>query len=114
MDIGHGLMIDISAHHIHISMKYTLGQNGRIYSCCFFLDVAAASLHDILNEKSPSAHFIESRDYILKMFILPPLQTQFQEYISSNTPFQKDPKEYNVIETVSKQIEDVSNFCESL
>lgn len=64
MNIGHGLMIDISAHHIHISMKYTLQQNERIYSCCFFLDVAAASLHDILNEKSPSAHCIESKETI--------------------------------------------------
>lgn len=53
MDIGHGVMIDISAHHTLISMKYTLQQNERIYSSCVFLDVEVASLHDILNEKSP-------------------------------------------------------------
>lgn len=53
MDIGHGVMIDISAHHTLISMKYTLQQSERIYSSCVFLDVEVASLHDILNEKSP-------------------------------------------------------------
>lgn len=64
MDIGHGLMIDISAHCIRISMQYTLQQNERIYSCCFFLDIATASLHGTLNEKSPSAHCRENKETI--------------------------------------------------
>lgn len=62
MDIGHGLMIDISAHCIRISMQYTLQQNEGIYSCCFFFDIATASLHGILNEKSPSAHCTENKE----------------------------------------------------